>query len=136
MSTITPTTIRVPIVTGVSGGGGIPDDYHDWEITGFRDVTAVGGDTAARYAIVPIEGDSMEKYRIFDGDYVLMRITREYIDGKIGIWQTPSGRTAKFAHFDLDGYVVLHNDNGWRQHWSPGEIHLLGIAIRVERDLI
>lgn len=132
----TSTTIRVPIVTGVSGGGGIPDDYGDWEITGFRDVTAVGGDTQARYAVAPIEGDSMEKYRIFDGDYVLMLITREYIDGKIGIWQTPTGRTAKFAHFDLDGYVVLHNDDGWRQTWSPGEIYLLGIAVRVERDLV
>lgn len=130
-----PSTIRVPVVTGVSGGSGIPDDAFDWEITGFRDVTAFGGDTQARYAIVPIEGDSMESQRIFDGDYVLMQITRDYVEGKIGIWQTPSGRTAKFAHYDLDGYVVLHNDNGWRQHWRADELRLLGLAVRVERDL-
>lgn len=129
-------SIRVPVVTGVAGGSCVPDDLADWEITGFRDVTAVGGDTSARYAIVPIEGDSMESQRIFDGDYVLMQITRDYRDGRIGIWQTPSGRTAKFAHYDLDGYVVLHNDNGWRQTWQRDEIHLLGLAVRVERDLI
>jgi SOS-response transcriptional repressor LexA len=114
----------------------IPKDYTDWEIKGFRDVRLIpGSDRLARFAAVPVEGDSLKEQGILDGDILIMRITKVYEDGKLGVWQTPSGRTAKYAVYDLDGYVVLHNDNGWTQHWNDGEIRLLGIVARVERDL-
>lgn len=127
---------RIPIVTGVSAGHGIPDDYNDWEIIGFRDVRLVEAtDRFARFAAVPLEGPSLEKLGILDGDIAITRITRDYEDETLGIWQTPHGRTAKFAHYDPDNFVVLHNKNGWRQTWHADELRLLGIVVRIERDM-
>lgn len=136
---VTPTstpTITIPVVTGVTAGRGIPEDYTDWAITGFRDVRMFpASDVNARFAAVPVEGESLKNLGIFDGDMLIMRITADYEDGKIGIWQTPHGRTAKFAYYDRDSSVVLHNENGWRQSWDSSELRLLGVVVRVERDL-
>jgi SOS-response transcriptional repressor LexA len=128
--------MHIPVVTGVTAGRGIPDDHTDWEITGFRDVRLIPvAEAGVRFAAVPLEGDSLMKLGILDGDIGIMRITRDYEDGRLGVWQTPHGRTAKFAHYDPDGFVVLHNDNGWRQTWHGDELRLMGIIVRVERDL-
>lgn len=129
-------TIRIPVVTGVTAGRSIPDDYTDWAITSFRDVRMLApSDVGARFVAVPVEGDSLIDLGILDGDLLIMRITQNYEDGRIGVWQTPNGRTAKFAYYDRDDLVVLHNENGWRQSWDPSEIRLLGVVVRVERDL-
>lgn len=134
---MTTPVMRIPIVTGITAGRSIPDDYADWEITGFRDVRLVETtDQTARFICVPVDGDSLRDQGILDGDMLICRITSDYEPGRIGLWQTPSGRTAKYAYFDLDNFVVLHNDNGWRQSWSAGELRLLGLVVRVERDLI
>ncbi len=128
-------TMRVPIVTAINAGRGIPDDLGDWEITGFRDVRLIETtDQAARFIAVPVEGDSLINMHICDGDILICRITRDYVDDKIGLWQTPSGRTAKYAYYDFDNYVVLHNNDGWTQRWEAGELRLLGMVERVERD--
>lgn len=128
-------TIRIPIVTGINAGRSIPDDYTDWAITGFRTVRAIGpGDQFQRVFGVPVVGESLKEKGILDGDLLICKVTKDYEDGKIGVWQTPHGRTAKYAYYDTDSCVVLHNENGWRQSWDPHEIRLLGIVVRVERD--
>jgi SOS-response transcriptional repressor LexA len=129
-------TMRVPLVTGITAGRGIPDDYADWEITGFRDVRLIEvSDQTAQFIAVPVDGDSLKDQGILDGDILICRISTLYEDGKIGLWQTPHGRTAKFAYYDLDSSVVLHNENGWRQRWDSHELRLLGLVVRVERDM-
>jgi len=128
-------TISIPILHGVCAGRGIPDDLTDWEIAGHRDVRVdVLSDSQARYAWVRVDGFSLEKKHIIDGDLLLTRITRTYADGHLGIWQTPHGRTAKYGYYDPDGFIVLHNDDGWRQTWEPGEVTLFGLVERIERD--
>lgn len=128
--------MRIPVVTGITAGRSIPDDYMDWQITGFRDVRLIETtDSMARFVAVPVEGDSLIDQSILDGDLLICRITSDYEPGTIGLWQTPSGRTAKFAFYDQDNFVVLHNDNGWSQSWNASELKLLGIVVRVERDL-
>jgi SOS-response transcriptional repressor LexA len=128
--------MRIPVVTGINAGRGIPDDYEDWAITGFRDVRMiVTEETGVRFAAVPVEGDSLIEQGILDGDMLIMRITANYEDGKLGVWQTPHGRTCKYAYYDLDDTVVLHNDHGWTQHWDSHELRLLGLVVRVERDM-
>ncbi len=129
-------TMRIPIVTGINAGRSIPDDAMEWQITGFRDVRLIETtDQAARFIAVPVDGDSLKDQGILDGDLLICKITQVYEDGKIGLWQTPSGRTAKYAYYDFDNSVVLHNENGWRQSWSSDELKLLGIVVRVERDM-
>lgn len=115
----------------------IPDDYTDWAITGFRDVRLLPmSDQTARFAAVPVEGDSLKAQHIVDGDFLIMQITSDYQEGKLGIWQTPDGRTAKYASTDPDGFITLHNNDGWTRLFAPGEISLLGLVVRVERDLV
>lgn len=131
------TKISIPVVTGITAGRGVPDDYTDWEITGFRDVRMIEpADQFAQFVAVPVEGESLREEGILDGDLLIMRITRDYEDGKLGIWQTPHGRTAKFAAYDLDGFIMLHNEHGWRQTWNSSEVKLIGLVVRVERDMI
>lgn len=128
--------MRVPIVKGLQAGRGVPDELTDWEIVGFREVAVVeGADPSAQFFLAEVDGTSLEHEHIMPGDFLLCRVTREYEIGKIGIWQTPSGRTAKYAYYDPEGFLVLHNDNGWSQQWHAPEIFLLGLAERVERDL-
>lgn len=132
----TEATMRIPVVAGVMAGLNIPDDATEWEITGFRNVRKIAtSDHNASFAIVPLQGDSLKELNIVDGDMAVMRITRDYIDGKLGVWQTPHGRTCKFAYYDFDGSVVLHNENGWQQRWDATELRLLGVVERIERDM-
>lgn len=128
-------TMRIPIVTGINAGRSIPDDHADWQITGFRDVRLIPANPNERFIAVPVEGDSLIEQGILDGDYLICKITRDYQDGKLGLWQTPHGRTAKFAYYDFDNSVVLHNENGWSQRWDSSELRLLGLVVRIERDL-
>jgi SOS-response transcriptional repressor LexA len=128
--------MRVPIVRGLQAGRGVPDDLTDWEIVGFREVAAVeGAGPNDQFFLAEVDGPSLEHEHILPGDFLLCRVTRDYEIGRIGVWQTPHGRTAKYAYYDPEGFLVLHNDNGWRQEWQASEVHLLGLAVRVERDL-
>lgn len=129
-------TMTIPIVTGICAGRSIPDDAMDWQITGFRDVRLIEtSDQMARFIAVPVDGDSLIDQGILDGDMLICKITNAYEDGKIGLWQTPHGRTAKYAYYDFDSSVVLHNESGWKQTWDAAELKLLGLVVRVERDM-
>lgn len=117
-------------------GASIPDDWQNWQINSFRDIRKIIGSTARdRFIGVPVTGDSLKNVGIIHGDILITKLTTDYTEDKIGIWQTPHGRTAKFAYENFDGSVTLHNKNGWSQEWQPDEIKLVGIVVRVERDL-
>lgn len=108
----------------------------DFAITGFRDVRVpldLGPDP--RIIIAPVEGDSLLPLHICHGDYLVCEVATDYEDGTLGLWQTPDGRTAKFACFDFDDTVTLHNENGWQQSWPASDVKLLALVIKVERDL-
>lgn len=130
-------TITIPIVTNeCCAGSSVPDDWQNWRIKGFRDVRAVRNISFEKSLIgIPVVGDSLQNIGILHGDILITLITDDYKEERIGIWQTPHGRTAKYAYEDLDGMVVLHNKNGWVQRWQPEEIKLIGIVVRVERDM-
>jgi SOS-response transcriptional repressor LexA len=126
---------RVPIVSGVNAGRSVPNDWSDWAISGFRDIRVTETGVFDRIIAVPVEGDSLKEHGILDGDYLICKVTSQYEPDKLGVWQTPHGRTAKFAYYDFDNSVVLHNEHGWQQRWDSRELRLLGIVLRVERDL-
>jgi len=129
-------TIRIPILSPVCAGSSIPDDWQNWQIKSFRDIRAISDFTQnERYVGIPVNGDSLQKLGIFHGDLLITKLTQENFAGKLCIWQTPHGRTAKFAEDNFDGLITLHNKNGWRQTWQASEIELIGVVVRVERDL-
>lgn len=130
-------TQRIPLMSvGTYAGASIPDDWQNWQIKGFRDVSRIPKSTIQdRFIGVPVTGDSLKNVGIFHGDILITKVTHQYLPEKIGVWQTPHGRTAKFAYEEFDGGVVLHNKNGWSQKWQADEIKLIGIVVRVERDL-
>lgn len=130
-------TIRIPLLSDQTFcGTGVPGDWQNWKIKQFRDVRQiVGARPCDRYIGVPVTGDSMRNEGIVHGDILVTRLTHQYTDeNKIGVWQTPHGRTAKFAYQGFDGSIVLHNKNGWSQEWQISEVELVGIVVRVERD--
>lgn len=130
------TTIRVPLLTNIFAGASIPDDWREWQIRSFRDIRIVDGASQFdKFAAVEVEGESLKDVGILPGDVLVFKITDRYREGQIGIWQTPSGRTAKYATDECDGTVKLHNTNGWSQNWNVDEIKLLGVVVRMERDL-
>jgi len=129
-------TQEIPLMSPVQGGVAVPGDWNKWVQEGTRTIRKIeNAPPFSKHFAVPVEGQSLFKLGIHDGDILICRKTTRYIDGTIGIWETPDGRTAKLAYAD-SGSVVLHNSNGWRQSWSADEVKLIGIAIRVERDLI
>lgn len=128
-------TTRIPLLTSIFAGTASPDDWQHWEIKKFRDIRTV--ETAGqfdRFAAVEVDGESLKGVGINHGDILIFKITERYVEDRIGIWQTPHGRTAKFAYEDIDGTIKLHNQNGWSQNWNADEISLLGLVVRVERD--
>ena len=129
-------TLRIPVMSNeICAGAAVPDDWQKWQIKGFRDIRKViSSSPQDRFICVPVTGDSLKNKNIVHGDLLVVKLTKEYKQEKIGVWQTPHGRTAKYAYEDFDGTVVLHNQNGWSQKWQPDEVELIGIVVRVERD--
>lgn len=93
-------------------------------------------DRSTAISCVPITGDSMEGEGIFHGDILITRLAHLYTDeNKIGVWQTPHGRTAKVAYQSFDDSIVLHNKGEWTQKWQTDQVKLVGIFVRIERDV-
>lgn len=129
-------TMKIPILSSVCAGTSIPEDWQNWQIKKFRDVRAIGGLSKSERCVgIPVNGDSLEKIGIFHGDILITKLTTEYKTGKLCVWQTPHGRTAKFAVENFDGTLTLHNKNGWSREWQISDVKLIGIVVRVERDL-
>lgn len=129
-------TMRIPLLTSIHGGSAVPDDWQQWAIKQFRDVRIVeSAGQFDQFAAVDVDGDSLKQCGIFHGDVLIFKITQQYREECLGIWQTPHGRTAKWAFEDVDGTIKLHNKNGWSQNWNVDEVSCLGVVVRVERDL-
>ncbi len=132
----TPKPMRIPILSPVCAGSSIPEDWQNWQIKEFREIRGVSGLSRGQRCVgIPVNGDSLTNLNIVHGDILVTKLTQNYETGKLCVWQTPHGRTAKFIRENFDGSVTLHNKNGWEQRWQPDEIKLVGIVVRVERDM-
>jgi SOS-response transcriptional repressor LexA len=126
----------VPVRRPVCGGTPVPVDWNSFASATVREIRSL--DNAPPFANVyatQVAGQSLQRLGIFNGDWLICYETSNYEAGRIGIWETPHGQTAKFAYYKDDS-VTLHNHNGWKQAWNPTDIRLIAVAARVERDLI
>lgn len=128
-------TIEIPIRGGVECGKPVPVDWNKWAGESVRQVSQIRNKVPfAHYETYPVSGESLKAAGIHDGDFLICRETAFYVPGRIGVWQTPNGQTAKYADIEREGFVVLHNKNGWREEWSVEDIRLIALVVRVERD--
>lgn len=125
---------RIPVLSPVFAGAPAPLD--DWKIDKFRDARPLKGVRVFdRVAAMPVSGDSLNEQGIFDGDLLVFKFSQETSLDKLCIWETPHGATAKFARLNNNGTITLHNGAGWEQTWNPEDVRLIGVVLRVERDL-
>jgi SOS-response transcriptional repressor LexA len=109
-------------------------EYEKYEITGFRNIRAVGIENQFdKFCAVPVDGDSLAHIGIFHGDLLVVKMTDKHTEKDLCVWETPNGRTAKFSYENF-GEIVLHNKADWKQSWKPTEIKLFGVVVRMERD--
>lgn len=128
--------ITVPVRRPVNGGTPVPDNWSQFASSTVRDIRRPENiPPFANIFATQVAGQSLQKLGIFNGDWLICYETSKYEDGRIAIWETAHGQTAKFAYYK-NGSVVLHNHNGWKQAWAPDEVKLVAVACRVERDLI
>lgn len=130
-------TIEIPQLRAVNGGTPIPLDWKQFAEASIREVSDIkNAPPFSKHVAIPIDGNSLKHMGIHHGDVLICRKSKYYEPGMIGIWETPHGRTAKYAMLNKDGSVTLHNHNGWEQKWGVDEVELVAIAVRVERDLL
>jgi hypothetical protein len=87
-----------------------------FNIERFRQIRRVkGSDIGTRLAGLPIVGDSLKNHGIFEGDLIVFKFT-----------QTAS----------LNQLCVFRTENGLKiEFFTNQPLELVGVAVRVERDL-
>lgn len=126
----------VPVRRPVDGGTPVPGDWSKYASETVREIRKLKNiPPFARVFAAQVDGQSLQKLGIHNGDWLICYETTQYEPGRIAIWETPHGQTAKFGYVKGDT-VTLHNHNGWKREYAADEVKLIAIAARVERDLI
>lgn len=115
----------------------IPSNWQHWSISSVDNIRPIkGASPNDRFGAVELTGIALRSIGIHHADMLIFRVTEKYEENCIGIWQTPIGRLAKFAIFNEEqGTVKLHNRNGSSVTFQEDQVTLLGLAVRVEREL-
>lgn len=126
---------KIPLLSPAYAGGSTPDDWQNWKIKCFRDIRAVEGvKPHEQLAACPVIGDSMRAHGITHGGLIVFKLFSQPAPGKISLWQTPHGRTIKFARANEDNTITLHNGGDWQQTWQADEVQHIGVVVRFEKD--
>jgi len=86
------------------------------------------------YALLTV-GDSLIDEDIHEGDLLIFVCGRQSRPGDLCVVQTPLGLTAKFAHPNEEGEIVLKsaNERIEEQIWPRTDVVIVGVVQRVER---
>jgi repressor LexA len=125
--------MRIPIVGQVAAGN--PVEFLP--IVRFRDIRAIkGARTSEQYAGIEVLGSSLLLDNIADGDYAIFRLTHEARNGDLVVARVPDGLTIKYYHPSTDEKILLSGaDPAYDQLWEASEVVVLGVVVRIERDL-
>ncbi len=99
-----------------------------------RTISGFPGAKADELFAVEVCGSTLNNIKIFDGDKLIVKKVSEFNERNLYVFDTPNGRTAKFA-FEFFGDIFLHNNRKWSSNFKAEEVKLLGVVVRVERDL-
>lgn len=123
------------ITSNSDRAGVMPADWQKWNIASFRDVRPVTNAAPRdRFLGIPVTGNSLKHLGILHGDILITKLAKDFTENDLCVWRTPLGRTVKFASEDC-AEITLHNRGEWRETFFRNEVELIGIAVRVERDI-
>lgn len=100
----------------------------------WREITLPVWATASdRFTISQVFGDSLAGVGIKDGDFVLIHLTQQVIEGDLVGVTTPAGFLVKFLSYTPDGNLCLRGANGEHpQSFLPQYSRIVGRIIRKE----
>lgn len=129
--------VLIPYVGQSYAGKG---DSSDDEILGWRHIIPVkGARRTDKFFCTSVTGDSLENHSIFEGDYLVARLDRHAHIGDLIIAHTPNGRIIKYLFDCVDkSKIRLMSGNPKYRcvRMLKENIHIVGVVVRVERDLI
>jgi SOS-response transcriptional repressor LexA len=91
-------------------------------------------DPNSTYKCIPVCSDTLEHFGVKEGDYLIVRETDCLDEDSISVWDTPDGRTAKFAYENF-GDITLYNKKDWLRSYPEKDVKLIGIAEAVQKRL-
>ena len=100
----------------------------------FRIVRGLFGNETEVFSAVPIYGNSLAHLGILTGDILIVKITRHFNEANLYVWRTPHGQMARFASMTC-AEIVLSNGKDKSETFFRSEVEMLGVVVRIERDL-
>lgn len=130
-------SLRLPVISAI----GAAKSFYEFPITEWRDTRPIPHSRQQdQFCASPVCGDSLNGDGIFDGDYVILRLTferHEIKQGQLVAVFTPYGLLLKHIYFTLNKKVRLVSANTEFEDilLDAEEVNVQGIVVRIERDL-
>jgi SOS-response transcriptional repressor LexA len=122
------------------GGVGASRSHDRFAVSKWRRISPVkSARPFDRYIATPVEGDSLTGDFIFDGDFVIIRLTfelEEVTPGRLVSVDTPGGVLVKHIYRTMSNQIRLVSSNERYPAivYDSDIVQILGIIVRVERD--
>ncbi len=129
--------VRIPVVCAI----GASQSIEHLPIAEWREIRPIANARSFdRFCAARVVGASLTGDGIFDGDYLIVRLTFEQYDitpGKLAAVLTPGGLLVKHIYPTLDGRVRLVSSNPDYEDFllDAEDVTVQGVVVRVERDL-
>ena len=100
----------------------------------FRTVRGLLGNQTEVFTAVSVFDNHLARLGILTGDILIVKITRHFNESNLYVWRTPHGQMARYGRETL-AEITLHNGKGLSETFFRSEVEMLGVVVRVERDL-
>ncbi len=100
----------------------------------FRTVRGLLGNQTDVFTAVPIYDNSLAHLGILANDILIVRVTKHFNEANLYVWRTPSGQMARYGRETL-AEITLQNGKELFETFFRSEVEMLGVIVRVERDL-
>jgi len=101
---------------------------------GERSVALKKSEVGKEYFCVDVGSDTLEDFGVSEGDCLIVKVTDVIDENRITVWDTPDGRTAKFAYENF-GDIALYNKKDWLRSYPAKKVKMLGVAVYVQKGL-
>ncbi|MGA1846545.1 transcriptional repressor LexA [Deferribacter abyssi] len=91
-----------------------------------------------RFFFLKVFGDSMIEKRIFEDDYILVELTKEILNGEIGVFRLNGEVTVK-TYINKEEYIILRSENRSYEDivvTNNDDFEIIGKVVYVIRSLI